>query len=367
MTFDAKPCFSDTYAQSRQKFLSAATPHGDIHSFLHPEKGPDGGDLYLDMAVIGDAEANAGLVLISGTHGPEGFCGAGCQIALLESGLIDEFSDLRVVLIHAHNPYGFAWLRRTDHENIDLNRNYYDFSKTFTPHPGYDILRPHIVPRELDMDRISAGMAEYEAEHGKVGLLAAMVTGQSHDADGLFYRGSAPTWSQKIVTENLPGLLEAQDEVSVIDFHTGLGPFGVPYIVHGYAPGTEAFKAFRRAYGDDVKSTEDPADIDENMPATPEGPIVLAFDKILPGKSSYAVVIEYGTYPPDRVFPVLMKDNWLHAYGDLDSVVGREIKAEIKEIFYPASDKWKDMIWDESVKAMRCSAKLVRDKVLGDV
>jgi hypothetical protein len=38
-------------------------------------------------------------------------------------------SDDAVVFVHALNPYGMAWLRRVNENNIDLNRNFMEFEK----------------------------------------------------------------------------------------------------------------------------------------------------------------------------------------------------------------------------------------------
>lgn len=360
--YDAKPEFSDSYSESRQKFLDAMAGTGEVQSIKHSRQGPEGEDLYMDFGILGPKDAKAGLVIISGTHGPEGLCGSGAQVGFLNSGMAEDVSDMRVILIHAHNPYGFAWDRRTNEDNIDLNRNYYDFSIPFTPHPGYDEIRPVIVPEVWNSEKLAAGMAAYEKEHGKVGLLAAMVTGQSHDAAGMFYRGEAPSWSRKVVEEVLPQLLAGQSQVGIVDYHTGLGPFGVPYIVHGYKKESEEYAAFTKAFEGDVRSLDDTEEFDEDLPAAPEGPIVLAFDTILPGKQHYAVVIEYGTYEPNRVFSTLMHDNWLHAHGDLKSAEARAIKAEVREVFYPDSDEWKDMIWERTVWSINCMTQLLRDQ-----
>jgi hypothetical protein len=64
------------------------------------------------------------LVLISGTHGVEGFAGSACQLAAVRLGLFGELpSDLAVLMIHSINPYGFAFCRRVTESNVDLNRN----------------------------------------------------------------------------------------------------------------------------------------------------------------------------------------------------------------------------------------------------
>jgi uncharacterized protein DUF2817 len=70
-------CFSETYAEARAKFCSAAASAGGaLRSWLNPHvKGPNGELLFLDTARFGPADAANMLVLISSTHGVEGHCG----------------------------------------------------------------------------------------------------------------------------------------------------------------------------------------------------------------------------------------------------------------------------------------------------
>ena len=72
--------------------------------------GPDGADLTIDVATS-PGPANRVVVISSGIHGVEGFFGSAVQLALLER---RPAPGVRWVLIHALNPYGFAWSRRFD-------------------------------------------------------------------------------------------------------------------------------------------------------------------------------------------------------------------------------------------------------------
>jgi hypothetical protein len=84
------------------------------------------------VARLGAADAPALLVLSSACHGVEGFCGSGAQVALLGDASFHAAvrqSGTAVLFVHALNPYGFSWWRRTTHENVDLNRNFHDFSQ----------------------------------------------------------------------------------------------------------------------------------------------------------------------------------------------------------------------------------------------
>jgi len=87
--------------------------------------------------------------LISGTHGVEGYCGSGAQVDWLRR---EEFkvlpADTGVLIIHAINPYGFAWTRRVNEDNVDLNRNWVDFSEPLPPNPSYVELAENLCPSE---------------------------------------------------------------------------------------------------------------------------------------------------------------------------------------------------------------------------
>ena len=59
-----------------------------------------------------------------------------------------ECSWLRCVLLHALNPYGFAWLRRVNEHNVDLNRNFLLPGEAYRGSPaGYAALDPLLNPK----------------------------------------------------------------------------------------------------------------------------------------------------------------------------------------------------------------------------
>lgn len=145
---NSEDSFSATYAEAREKFVAAANRSGgQMASIQHPEPGPNGCALTTDVAGFGPRNAERVLVLLSATHGVEGFAGSGAQVDWLTR---DEAANLpagvSVLLIHAPNPYGFAWLRRVTHENVDLNRNWIDFSQPLPDNSGYEELAGRSVP-----------------------------------------------------------------------------------------------------------------------------------------------------------------------------------------------------------------------------
>src|SRR5580704_16265329 len=86
-----KDFFADGYVNARAKFRSAAEDAGAaLHAFEHPsEFGPTGEKLGIDVAVIGSQRASRCLLLISGTHGVEGYAGSGCQVGFFRDALYE--------------------------------------------------------------------------------------------------------------------------------------------------------------------------------------------------------------------------------------------------------------------------------------
>src|SRR4029077_14170681 len=130
--------FSASYAEARDKFRDAARAAGAALDTHHnPAAAPDGLQLTTETARLGPRQAERLLILMSGTHGVEGFCGSGLQVGLLKSGLAaDHPADTAVLLIHAINPSGFAWNRRGTEGNRDPNSNFLVENLTLPDHPA---------------------------------------------------------------------------------------------------------------------------------------------------------------------------------------------------------------------------------------
>jgi hypothetical protein len=194
--------FSPRYAQARQKFLQGCASAGlAVQSHVHPRKGRDGEELAMDIALDGEAKAEKLLIVSSACHGVEGHCGSGVQVfALHDAEWREKARDqsVAVLYVHALNPYGFSYSRRVTHENVDLNRNFLDFSQPRPVNEAYASLHPLLLPEEWPPT--PANQAEIDRLIEREGLVfyqAAVTRGQYQFADGLFYGGDAPTWSNR--------------------------------------------------------------------------------------------------------------------------------------------------------------------------
>ncbi|HSE74292.1 MAG TPA: DUF2817 domain-containing protein, partial [Dongiaceae bacterium] len=145
---NASQYFRPSYAAAREAFRTAAAARGlSVASHRNPARGAAGEELATDMALLGPAEASRLMVVVSGTHGAEGFCGSGIQVAWLAAARPLP-ADTAILFVHALNPYGFSHVRRVTEDNVDLNRNFIDHGNAKPANPGYDELRDVICPKE---------------------------------------------------------------------------------------------------------------------------------------------------------------------------------------------------------------------------
>lgn len=352
--------FSSDYAEARAKFRAAAERAGAaLAAHRNPDaRQPDGGDLTADVARLGPPPGDAAGVLIasSGTHGVEGFCGSGCQVGMLETGAAGSLpADCALVLVHAINPYGFAWLRRVTEGNIDLNRNNLDHSAGHPANPAYAEIHAWLTPRDWrgpGRQEADAAIAAYIDEHGLFAFQAAVSGGQYEFPDGLFYGGRALSWSARTWREIVDTHCRGAGRVAHLDFHTGLGDHGACEIisVEG-ADGAGAARA-RQWYGEAVKSPER----NDSLSAVVTGSMENGFDAVAQEAEVTSVALEYGTQSLPEVLESLRADNWLHLHGDPASEAGRAIKQQIRDAFYGDTPEWKRMIWETADRVVRQAA-----------
>ncbi len=340
--------FSTGYGEARAKFLEACGAAGArVESFENPNSGPDGEPLFTDVAELGPGDAGAVLVLGSGTHGVEGFCGSGIQTGLLRDGLASRLgAGRRVAMIHAINPFGFAHLRRANEDNIDLNRNFVDHTGPHPPSPDYDALANVIAPSAwwpLVTGASIAWLLIHRITRGKAAVQAAITGGQYTHPQGLFYGGQSETWSNRTIRAIVQRHLQGAARVAFVDFHTGLGPHGHGEIIISDEPGAPAHERAVAWWGDRVKTIK----TGESVSSELTGPIKLAFTQMLHDTEVTAVSLEFGTYPPVTVLRAMQAENWLHHNGGADHSRARAIKAEMRRVYCPDTDNWKSLVWSQ--------------------
>ena len=344
--------FSPSYKEARAKFIAAAEAcRLDVQSHVHPMLGREGETLALDVALDGARDARSLLIISSACHGVEGYCGSGVQTLLLHDAGFRQaaaHAKVAVLYLHALNPYGFSWWRRTTHENVDLNRNFHDFSQPLPRNPGYDELAAALVPATWPPpEEVNAVTQRFLDEHGAAALQAAISGGQYDHPEGIFYGGRNPTWSHMALRHVLRDHATHCERLGWIDLHTGLGPSGVGERIFACKDDAAALKRARAWWGDQVTSIYDGSSSSARL----EGLMWLAAYQECAQAEYTGIALEFGTLPIMDMMSALRADQWAENHPDAPAEQLARIKRQTLAAFYTDTDTWKARVAEQAIDA----------------
>ncbi len=347
---DLASAFAVDYAQARKHFGAAAAARTlAIESHVHPaERGAQDEPLAMDVASWGNATARALLVVTSGVHGVEGFGGSGCQVALLRDDAVCAAvarADVAVLFVHAVNPFGFSHLRRTNEDNVDVNRNFRDFDRASPPNALYGELHPTLVPDVWPPTAAnSAALGALAQLHGPLALQSAITGGQAEHADGLFYSGLAPAWSNGVLRGVLARHCAGRAHVAWVDLHTGLGPWGHGERIHAGPDDPAAMVRAKAWYGADVTTVHD-----GSSTSTAEAGTCQHAARDACGRARFTgITLEFGTRPATDVLQALRGDQWRWSHPDADAAVRRTAARTLRDAFFDDDPAWQAMLVAQS-------------------
>ncbi|WP_300760261.1 M14 family metallopeptidase [Janthinobacterium sp.] len=349
--------FSTSYAKARVQFLEAAVIAGlQIESHSHPLAGAEDETLAMDVARDGAMDAEKLLIISSACHGIEGYCGSGVQVfALHDAEWLQKARDagVAVLYVHALNPYGFSFGRRVTHENVDLNRNFIDFSQPLPTNPAYDevqhLILPDTWPPKADVQKT---IDDYIAQRGQKAWQAAVGQGQYQHPEGVFFGGQAPTWSNQTIRKVLRTHGAHARHIAWIDVHTGLGPNGYGERIFT-GPNDAAMLARARRWWDGHGATP-VTSLDDGSSSSP--PLTgLLWNSALqecPLAQFTGIAMEYGTVPVLETTGAIRADHWVHNHPEAPGSQRELIHQRMRAAFYDDSDAWKGMIISQARQAM---------------
>ncbi|MBC7435859.1 MAG: DUF2817 domain-containing protein [Bdellovibrionales bacterium] len=345
--------FSGSYRQARAKFLDAAATAGlQVRSHVHPGKGRDGEELAMDVALDGPAHAGKLLIVTSACHGVEGYCGSGVQVlALGDAAWRDKArtAGVAVLYVHALNPYGFSHIRRATQENVDLNRNFHDYAKPLPANEAYREIHSLLLPEEWPPTEQNAqAVAHYLATRGLAAWQAAISAGQREFADGMFFGGTGPCWSNTTFRQVLRDHAQDAARVAWIDIHTGLGPSGVGERIFAGRDDAAAIARARQWWGNQVTSIYDGT----STSALLTGMVCAAAYEECPQAEYTGIAMEYGTVPVLEVMQALRAEHWLHNHPDAPAALAADIKRQMMQAFYTDTGVWKEQVAQQAREAL---------------
>jgi len=347
--------FSHSYAEARQKFIAAASEAGAAPvAFPHPtQRGSEGEELAMDVAWLGPEGAAHVLLVTSGMHGVEGYAGSGAQVALLRDA--DTLAacaahGVALLLVHAVNPYGFSHCRRVNEDNVDLNRNFMDFSQPLPHNAPYAEVAPLLLPAHWPASEADDGrLMQMIAERGMAWFQAAVSGGQYEDPDGLFFGGTQPVWSQYTLRRILARYGAGRRKLRWIDVHTGLGPWGYGEPIHMGPNEPSSLAAARAIWGQQVTSIYDGSSSSAQL----TGMAWRAVRETLPDVDYTGIALEFGTLPAAEVLAALRGDHWLHRHPEADANQRELVRQAMWRAFYGDADDWRDGVVSQVTDAVR--------------
>lgn len=344
--------FSPDYTAARARFRSSALRLGArLEEFPIGHRGPDQEELTIDVAIIGTRQPRRAVVVSSGTHGVEGFMGSACQAALMEEFLSGWKSPdgAALVLIHGVNPYGFSWIRRTNENNVDQNRNFLKPGELYEGAPEmYEELNPLLNPESPPSTWEWFGLKALRLilQRGLAPLKNAVAGGQYEFPKGLMFGGTRPSRSHLILKENLPRWLGGCTDVIHIDFHTGLGKSGSYKLLVDHPWGADRLEWLKERFG---KDNVEPWEPQKGVSYQIRGGFGAWCKAQLPEVTYDVLVAEFGTYSVVKVLEALRFENRTHFWCAPEDPYVEASKTQLKETFCPVSPKWRHEVVDRGL------------------
>ena len=347
--------FSPDFSTARQRFregISAA--RGNLEHIPLGVTDQQGGRLGIDIAWFGNQRPTRALIHVCGIHGVEGFTGSAVQLALLDN-LPVLPADAALILVHVLNPFGMTYLRRSNENNVDLNRNFFfgtggwsGVADDYAALNGF--LNPPRPPSCFDFFHLRLLLATVNL--GTTVIRQAVAGGQYRFPKGIFYGGNGLEPEAKLYSEWLTNHLKGVQELFVIDVHTGLGGYGQQTLFLR-SPTVSAEKMA------DELQVPIASDVIETgvMGYAHEGGHSSVYRQVLPAARTVCLTQEFGTYSGSRLLRALRAENQHHHFGD--GRLGHWSKQHLKKMFCPEDPKWRRQVITQGCDLVHRAAALL--------
>lgn len=349
---NATDFFSPDYATARARFRAAAQAGGAaLHALALDARGPGGEALTIDIAWLGDAPARRILLHTSGLHGVEAFAGSAVQLALLDRPPRMD-ADCALVLAHVLNPYGMAWLRRANENNVDLNRNFLGDGEAWSGAPDLYRRVDHVLnpPTPPASDFFHLQALWLMLRHGFHPLKQAVAQGQHEFPRGLFFGGRDLQQGPRRYLEWLRQNLAGAEYAFALDVHTGLGRRGEDTLLTEAGPGATPIARLGAALNRRLIDVTR----EDSVAYAIRGGMGAMLPRILPGVAVDFILQELGTYPPLAVFHALREENRWHHYGT--GGLDHPAKRQLREALCPAAPRWRAQVVTRGIELARAAA-----------
>jgi hypothetical protein len=336
---DVLEFFPHDFQGSRKRFLETAHQLGAKITTHQLETATPAlqGQLTIDIAYLGDVSASNVVLHVAGTHGIEGFVGSAVQHAIMRE-LQPPQPGNAFVFVHCLNPWGMSMLRRTNEDNVDLNRNSImnDAERRGTPE-GYEYIRPLLMPNGATPFPLFACKAMLKVlGHGFPAVKQSVTQGQFEFPTGLYFAGKALQPELVFFHGWLKDHLSQAKKIIAIDVHSGLGDFGRDYLILDDVVGSEEYNRVVKIFGEQKVEGSDPK---TSVAYVSIGSLRSLVQDALPNCELSGIVQEFGTYHSFKVIHALIEENRRFYAGHGGALETRD--SSLMKVFCPASSEWR--------------------------
>jgi hypothetical protein len=346
--------FSSSYAEAAGRFLIACddlreSGHGVSNERLEIGMvGPSGEPLCVDVAIVGSLNSGKVLLSSSGIHGVEGYPGSAIQLAIMDDLTQQEpFKDHAIIFIHTVNPYGMAWWRRFNENNVDLNRNFLKRDQEYAGVPvGYhhikEIINPETIPPKKER---WFGLKAFRLimKHGFNNLKQWIAEGQYEHPKAIQYGGKELQPGPDLLLNWLDIQLKGISKVWAIDLHTGLGPSGHDTVLVSAGTGREQFSHLEKLFPGHVESLGPNEGVGYKIVGDLHQGLEDRYDEI----QWTSITQEFGTFKPIQVLKASRAENRWTQWGIYhDQVEARRhwSREQMLRVFNPKDPLWQSKI-----------------------
>jgi hypothetical protein len=365
--------FSNSYAEAAGRFAIAcqdltSAGHNVTHQRLKlGMKGPEAEELAIDIAVIGPLDSGKAIISSSGVHGVEGYPGSAIQLSIMDKLAKSEpFDDHGVIFIHAVNPYGMAWWRRFNENNVDLNRNFLRLDELYSGVPdGYeavkDFINPKTVPKKNEYS-FNIRALLLILKYGYPNLKQAVAEGQYQYPAAIQYGGSKLEKGPSMLIDWLNDNLVQVKQVFAIDHHTGLGPSGHDTLLLPLELRNKDFDKFvelQQLFPGHIELLSK-----TGVGYEIKGDIHQGLVNRFPGISWTYLTQEFGTFKSIKVIRANRDENRWTQWGDYVDEAGAKShwsRLNLLRMFNPNDAIWQDKIVSRGNAVFESATQYLRD------
>ena len=346
--------FSSSYAEAAGRFIIACDDLREAGHRVISERleigivGPAGEPLCIDVAIVGSLESGKVVLSSSGIHGVEGYPGSAIQLAVMDDMVKQEpFKDHAVIFIHAINPYGMAWWRRFNENNVDLNRNFLKKNQNYSGVPdGYHHIKKFINPETIPPKKERwFGLKAFGLimKHGFNNLKQWVAEGQYEHPEAIQFGGKVLQAGPDLLLGWLDEQLKGINKIWAIDLHTGLGPTGHDTLLVSAGTDTGSFEHLEQLFPGHVESLDPNAGVGYEIVGDLHQGLEDRFDHI----DWTSITQEFGTFKPLQVLKASRAENRWTQWGKYGSQVDARrhwSREQLLRSFNPKDELWQAKI-----------------------